>query len=127
MQRDNFRCQMCGSFESTLHIHHISYNTGNPWEIHDNALITLCEDCHEHETEAVKDEAKDLIKVLKGAGMMSVDFKALSAAFLNCNRVLRYRHNVEALVKMLTDDKYWEMAENEIEIESKKEVKKESE
>lgn len=113
LQRDDFSCQMCGSPDFTLHIHHISYNNGDPWEINDNALITLCEDCHEHETEEIKDNVHDLIKILKDSGMMSVDFKSLCYAFMNCNRDWRYPPSSFILNKLITDQKYWDMAEKE--------------
>ena len=53
MQRDNFTCQHCGSTEKTLNVHHLLYSKGSkPWEYDNDNLITLCQDCHEKETEA---------------------------------------------------------------------------
>lgn len=47
LTRDNFTCQLCGSTEKTLHVHHKYYlENHKPWEYGDNALITLCEECH---------------------------------------------------------------------------------
>lgn len=49
MMRDGFTCQLCGSTEKTLHVHHLTYTRckdGNPWACPDSDLITLCEDCH---------------------------------------------------------------------------------
>lgn len=52
MQRDDFTCQHCGRKDKTLHIHHKRYVKGwKPWEYKDGDLITLCERCHEIETE----------------------------------------------------------------------------
>ena len=45
MQRDNFKCVYCGDTETTLNVHHLKY-AGKPWEANDDALITVCEDCH---------------------------------------------------------------------------------
>jgi hypothetical protein len=50
LERDNFTCQFCQSKEDTLHIHHKKYSEGEPWEIEDKYLITLCKECHESET-----------------------------------------------------------------------------
>lgn len=48
LERDNWVCQYCGEKEKTLNIHHFCYNpNGNPWDVEDHALITLCCDCHE--------------------------------------------------------------------------------
>lgn len=50
LNRDEFTCQSCFDNESTLHIHHKVYNKDcEPWDIDNESLITLCEDCHENE------------------------------------------------------------------------------
>lgn len=37
-------------YKRELHVHHKHYSeTGNPWDIGNWALITLCNICHEHE------------------------------------------------------------------------------
>jgi hypothetical protein len=43
--RDNFACTKCGDTKTTLAVHHLYY-VGNPWDAPDNALKTVCEDCH---------------------------------------------------------------------------------
>jgi len=43
--RDQWTCTLCEDKETTLHIHHLKYN-GNPWEVENEFLITLCEHCH---------------------------------------------------------------------------------
>ena len=46
-QRDEFKCVWCGIAEKTLHVHHFTYEKGKePWEAPDDALGTVCEDCH---------------------------------------------------------------------------------
>lgn len=45
LQRDNYTCQLCGDTETTLNINHKSYS-GQPWEVDDSELETLCEHCH---------------------------------------------------------------------------------
>lgn len=52
MQRDKFTCQHCGRKDKSLHIHHLIYHKGlKPYEYQDEELITLCDRCHECETE----------------------------------------------------------------------------
>ena len=53
MQRDDFTCQHCGCKERELQVHHRVYHKGaKPWEYDDSELITLCDRCHEAETDA---------------------------------------------------------------------------
>ena len=46
--RDDYTCQLCGSTEDQLHVHHRAYEKGKePWEYEDGSLVTLCWKCHE--------------------------------------------------------------------------------
>lgn len=46
INRDNKTCTQCGSTKN-LRVHHIYYVEGAmPWEYPDEALVTLCETCH---------------------------------------------------------------------------------
>lgn len=45
-KRDKFTCKACGDNETTLNVHHKEYSNGEPWEIENKLLITLCEHCH---------------------------------------------------------------------------------
>jgi hypothetical protein len=49
LQRDNFKCRICNDTESELQVHHLSY-ANDPWEIDNWYLVTLCKDCHAHES-----------------------------------------------------------------------------
>lgn len=61
LNRDNNRCVYCGS-NANLNVHHkyyYAYPNGRkvePWNYPDNALITLCENCHHkvHKRKKVK-------------------------------------------------------------------------
>ncbi len=47
LNRDEWQCQACGDFESTLHVHHIEYKFGrDPWDYSPEELISYCADCH---------------------------------------------------------------------------------
>lgn len=47
MQRDDFKCRICGDGESELNVHHLYYVTGKAVYDYDNeCLVTLCHDCH---------------------------------------------------------------------------------
>lgn len=45
LQRDNRTCRLCGDQTNVLHVHHEDYN-GNPWDISNNLLNTVCLHCH---------------------------------------------------------------------------------
>ena len=47
LERDGHFCQTCGATNEELHVHHLYYIDGkNPWEYDDEALVTLCCNCH---------------------------------------------------------------------------------
>lgn len=47
MQRDGFKCGICDA-ENNLHVHHLYYEKGRkPWEYENNALVTVCAECHD--------------------------------------------------------------------------------
>lgn len=82
LNRDGFKCQMCGSAEKTLHVHHLSYSgIDNPWDIHPNLLITLCVECHEVETEARRQAETTLLRSLRRFGAHSQTLTYLAMAF----------------------------------------------
>lgn len=48
MERDRFTCMCCLSSDKTLNVHHRAYRKGaRIWEVENEDLVTLCEDCHE--------------------------------------------------------------------------------
>lgn len=89
LNRDNFKCKFCGDIDSTLHVHHISYSEGEPWEIEDNLLITLCYECHENESESIKEASKTLILDLKKIGFTSYQMIDLSFFMDELLKVIR--------------------------------------
>lgn len=46
LQRDDFRCLLCGDPDSSLHVHHQKYVGDNPWNAPTMFLRTYCEHCH---------------------------------------------------------------------------------
>lgn len=60
MKRDKFRCKSCHDKTSSLNVHHRWYVGGRRvWEYPDIALVTLCQECHESETEFSIDFSED--------------------------------------------------------------------
>ncbi len=42
LERDGFKCRDCEDSNKSLNVHHCHY----PWEISNELLLTVCEDCH---------------------------------------------------------------------------------
>jgi 5-methylcytosine-specific restriction endonuclease McrA len=65
MQRDNWKCVLCGMDDRQLQVHHKEYIKGfKAWEYPDILLITLCDICHyfEHQKKTtINDWTKMLI------------------------------------------------------------------
>lgn len=85
MQRDDFKCRHCNAVDKPLQIHHIAYNFKDPWDIEDRLLISLCSECHDIETGAVKEAFAKLIQFMKMAGYMSIDVLQLLTIFKDSN------------------------------------------
>lgn len=48
MEYAEWRCQICGVSDRTLHCHHSYYKRGKqPWQYPDGSIICICEKCHE--------------------------------------------------------------------------------
>lgn len=55
MQRDKFKCVSCGSGDKELQCHHLVYaESGNPWDVNNGNIITLCCGCHTKIEETIK-------------------------------------------------------------------------
>ncbi len=82
LSRDNFSCRMCDCKEKTLHVHHCGYSCDykNPWEYPGSYLLTLCEDCHDHETQFLKDSKNELLNFCSSYGYTTDDYDCLSDA-----------------------------------------------
>lgn len=63
LNRDSFTCRQCECNYKPLHVHHLGYKKdGYLWEVHDDQLITFCEDCHKHITERYE-YAQSLLRI----------------------------------------------------------------
>lgn len=61
LERDGWKCTSCEAENVTLHVNHRRYaKSGNPWEVGDADLETLCEKCHEEESSTYR-RARDLL------------------------------------------------------------------
>ena len=51
MERDGFKCRDCSDDKSSLQVHHCAYRE-EPWDAPNDALMTLCANCHENRQSA---------------------------------------------------------------------------
>ena len=71
-ERDSWKCQACGATEIMLCVHHRYYNkNAEPWEYHNDALVTLCELCHETETKEMQTVLGHTLNALKSVFLSS--------------------------------------------------------
>lgn len=86
--RDNFTCQVCG-FSSNddadssklLHVHHRYYIKGKDevWDYPNEALVTLCEDCHAKEHSCDESFIQNAIQNALNSGVLGIEIvKALN-------------------------------------------------
>jgi len=66
------RCQTCPRIDITLHVHHKYYKPDtNPWDYPNEALITICEVCHNNQHLVGKNlSQQDLINIILEQPMM---------------------------------------------------------
>lgn len=87
LSRDNNTCQHCGNQDRIMHVHHKRYIKDKmPWEYDDTDLITLCEQCHENETESnsvMYLQYKELRDVFKSKGLSMSLLESILASLTN--------------------------------------------
>jgi hypothetical protein len=74
LERDNWKCVMCGDDKSTLHVHHKWYANGlKPWEYKGPSLATLCCSCHDLEHSTIDDYKNVLMTTILSKGVLGED------------------------------------------------------
>lgn len=99
LTRDEFTCKGCESTEKMLAVHHLWYEDGaDTWDYPDEALLTLCVECHEYETEQLKVEFRALTKALRRQGFMSTAVRILTKGITTIERAGEPDHIVAAAI-----------------------------
>jgi hypothetical protein len=104
MQRDEFTCQICGNTEMTLNVQHRNYLPNkNPWEYPNDYLATLCEVCHQYESENIGDTIHDFNLIVRSY-FYSGEIQTLINGFIN----MKPQHNMDvtssAIAYYLSDE-----------------------
>ena len=109
LNRDEWCCQCCYDPESTLHVHHRYYEPKKDvWDYPLEAFVTLCKDCHEHETTARKEVEKILLRVLREKFLCD-DVCGIAAGF----KYMKLLHVPEVVSHVLQ----WTLQNSDIQIE----------
>lgn len=113
MERDQFMCRKCGDKDSTLNVHHCFYEWGNdPWDYPIPSLITLCEGCHEAETQYSADVKKNLWREFARHGVLTDEIHRIGMNFAYAVRYCKGNATMAAVViadAMLNKDS-WDRA-----------------
>jgi hypothetical protein len=98
-ERDGFACQSCGDNTEMLCVHHLYYEKGKePWEYENEALLTLCNPCHEVETIEIKRCEQQLIAVLASKRFLSSQLISLAAGF-HCLKMFHAPEVVASIIE----------------------------
>lgn len=65
LNRDNFKCCLCGDTETELHVHHLKYSGPNPENAPNENLETLCKHCHWAKTFLDKNDFRPFVSAKK--------------------------------------------------------------
>ena len=80
--RDEWTCRGCGDKKNTLNVHHTWYEPKTePWEASNEYLLTLCDECHNHEYRDRNEAEGWLLDSIKRAGVLYEEVISLSTAF----------------------------------------------
>jgi len=99
LKRDDWQCQICHEKERPLHVHHKMYlKETEPWDYENKFLITLCEDCHQYNTDNFFKYLKLLTESIK-LNIVSPDDLLIYADALNINHNQLLAYSTEMLIE----------------------------
>lgn len=113
LQRDNFKCCLCGDEETELHVHHLKYTGPNPENAPNEDLETLCKDCHLIKTNHPESTHGKFIKAIKQETLFVVLFedKGIGLFYIEgayTEHCMSFKENSIAFNKMINLTKeYW--------------------
>lgn len=106
LQRDNFGCMKCFSDSKTLHVHHRLYNKGvDPWDYENEYLVTLCEDCHQEETERMGFAMEKLTREFKRL-FFSEEIDTITEGIKNYQHIHVTSISAEVIASLFSEQEY---------------------
>ena len=110
LQRDNFTCLACCLKENELHVHHLRYARGNPWESAHEDLVSLCKRCHK-EAEEIKPRLAKLMVFRTEAVMAFVkamdipEFAVWADVFLDRIADKTFRDSIIGILSIIAQER----------------------
>jgi hypothetical protein len=90
LERDNWKCRHCYDAESTLHVHHLLYApNAEPWDYDPMFLLTLCETCHQSETDNRRYRDSVLTGLLAVAGISADEVRIMNKCLVRIYESVR--------------------------------------
>ena len=115
LERDNWTCRNCGATEKTLIVNHLKYD-GEPWEVDDEFLETLCEDCNAEYTalELINECLGDNVRFMARIHCLSLKEDEGEAAPKSLQKLMNFSRsravNRDALLKIFKQTGLFEFA-----------------
>lgn len=85
LNRDGFSCCKCRTSKETLHVHHKRYIGGDPWNIPNDALVTLCEGFHANETEMLSEACAEFLAIVRDRFTSDEIYRLAASLLENCD------------------------------------------
>ena len=91
--RDGWKCRVCNAEDQTLHAHHTVYqpHPTPPWDYDPDTIVSLCEHCHQLETDQLKTAQIHLLTELALSGFWSANHLSQLALDLEIKRAIESR------------------------------------
>jgi hypothetical protein len=109
MQRDKFKCIICGCNDKELHVHHRWYQFGKEiWDYPDTCFETLCFECHEYIEMNIKDSTSDIQLMLRRTWLNQDDYNVICRLLIHlsndCYRNYNSLHIVDAIDSIIQNN-----------------------
>lgn len=98
-ERDGWACRWCNTKDQTLAIHHLCYDSFDPWEAKNERLITLCVTCHDKEYEFRARIENALFNLMRLRGIKTDHLFELMKIFRQITDIKKADKFMEALIK----------------------------
>jgi len=106
-ERDNFTCTSCNCAKDELQLHHLRYCKGQPWDISNEYLTTLCKICHKKHEEMLE-KIKEHLAVIQSCSFEHLEeVENLLESVWNCS-LNPYQISVLSGIAYFENNKFYE-------------------
>jgi len=104
MQRDEFKCIICGCNDKELHVHHRWYQFGKDiWDYPNTCFETLCFECHEYIEMNIKDSTSDMQVLLRRTLLNQDDYNVICRLLIHLSESRFNNYNPRKLVDAIDE------------------------